>query len=84
MGNAGMVFNLEQILYVEDKNLLSGHILVLLGQDYDAAQASALIWCTDACAGQYMPDALALMTCGARKNSKNTDLVLLGCCEVNM
>lgn len=40
MGNAGMVLNLEQIQFVEDKNLLSGHILVLLGQDYDAAQAS--------------------------------------------
>lgn len=43
MGNASMVFSLEQILYVEDKNLLSGHILVLLGQDFDAAQASALL-----------------------------------------
>ena len=42
MGNASMVFNLEQILFVENKNLLSGHILVLLGQDFDAAQASAL------------------------------------------
>lgn len=41
MGNAGMVFNLEQIQYVEDKNLLSGHIVVLLGQDFDTAQASA-------------------------------------------
>ena len=40
MGNAGMVLNLEQIQFVEDKNLLGGHILVLLGQDYDAAQAS--------------------------------------------
>lgn len=40
MGNAGMVSNLDQIQSVEDKNLLSGHILVLLGQDYDAAQAS--------------------------------------------
>lgn len=46
MGNASMVFSLEQILYVEDKNLLSGHILVLLGQDFDAAQASTLLcWC---------------------------------------
>ena len=43
MGNASMVFSLEQILYVDDKNLLSGHILVLLGQDFDAAQASALL-----------------------------------------
>ena len=43
MGNASMVFSLEQILYVEDKNLLSGHVLVLLGHDYDAAQASALL-----------------------------------------
>lgn len=42
MGHAGMVFNLEQIQCVEDKNLLSGHILVLLGQDFDAAQASLL------------------------------------------
>lgn len=40
MGNAGMVSNLDQIQSVDDKNLLSGHILVLLGQDYDAAQAS--------------------------------------------
>ncbi len=40
MGNAGMVSNLDHIQFVEDKNLLSGHILVLLGQDYDAAQAS--------------------------------------------
>ncbi|KAL0053124.1 hypothetical protein WJX82_001225 [Trebouxia sp. C0006] len=38
MGNAGMVSNLDHIQFVEDKNLLSGHILVLLGQDYDAAQ----------------------------------------------
>lgn len=43
MGNPGMVFSLEQILHLEDKNLLSGHILVLLGQNYDAAQASALL-----------------------------------------
>lgn len=43
MLNASMVFSLEQILYVEDKNLLSGHVLVLLGHDYNAAQASALI-----------------------------------------
>ncbi len=40
MGNAGMVSNLDHIQFVQDKNLLSGHILVLLGQDYDAAQAS--------------------------------------------
>lgn len=40
MGNAGMVSNLDHIQFVEDRNLLSGHILVLLGQDYDAAQAS--------------------------------------------
>lgn len=33
-----MVFNLEHIQYVEDKNLLSGHLMVLLGQDYQAAQ----------------------------------------------
>lgn len=38
MSNAAMVFNLEHIQYVEDKNLLSGHLLVLLGQDYEAAQ----------------------------------------------
>ncbi|KAL0039283.1 hypothetical protein WJX79_001413 [Trebouxia sp. C0005] len=38
MGNAGMVSNLDHIQFVEDRNLLSGHILVLLGQDYDAAQ----------------------------------------------
>ena len=40
MGNAGMVFNLEQIQFIEDKNLLSGHILVLLGREFDAAQVS--------------------------------------------
>ena len=40
MGNAGMVFNLEHIQYVEDKNLLRGHIMLLLGQSVDAAQAS--------------------------------------------
>ena len=39
-GDAGMVFSLEQIQDVENKDLLTGHILVLLGQDYDAAQAS--------------------------------------------
>ena len=40
MGNASMVFSLEQIQHVEDKNLLSGHILALLGHNFDAAQAS--------------------------------------------
>ena len=42
-GDAGMVFNLDQIQDVENKDLLSGHILVLLGQDFDAAQASFLV-----------------------------------------
>lgn len=35
-----MVFNLEHIQYIEDKNLLSGHLLVLMGQDYQAAQVT--------------------------------------------
>ena len=35
-----MVFNLENIQHIEDKNLLSGHLLVLLGQDHQTAQVS--------------------------------------------
>ena len=41
MGDAAMVWSLEQIQFFEDKSLLSGHILVLLGHGFDAAQASA-------------------------------------------
>ena len=37
-GNASMVLTLEQILNIEDKNLIAGHIVVLLDGDYAAAQ----------------------------------------------
>lgn len=41
MGHAAMVFNLQHIQHIEDKNLLSGHLLVLLGRDYQVAQVSS-------------------------------------------
>ncbi|KAK3285957.1 hypothetical protein CYMTET_6459 [Cymbomonas tetramitiformis] len=37
-GNAGMVLSLQKISHLEDKNLLAGHICVLLEQDYSTAQ----------------------------------------------
>ena len=37
-GNVSMVLTLEQILNIEDKNLIAGHIVVLLDGDYAAAQ----------------------------------------------
>jgi len=37
-GNAGMVISLQKIAQVEDKNLLAGHVCVLLEQDYSTAQ----------------------------------------------
>ena len=37
LGDAGMVMSMEKLVYVEDKNLLSGHILLLF-MDYDIAQ----------------------------------------------
>jgi len=38
IGNAGIVIALEKILPISDKNLLAGHICVLMGTDYGAAQ----------------------------------------------
>ena len=38
LGNASMVLTLEQLLNVDDKNLLAGHLVVLLDNDYNAAQ----------------------------------------------
>mmetsp|Transcript_37661 Transcript_37661/g.118764 ORF Transcript_37661/g.118764 Transcript_37661/m.118764 type:complete len:1376 (+) Transcript_37661:207-4334(+) len=38
VGSAGMVLSLESIRYLEDKNLLAGHIAVLLGDDTQHAQ----------------------------------------------
>ena len=37
LGDAGMVMGLEQIAYVEDKNLLAGHVALLFG-NYQTAQ----------------------------------------------
>lgn len=37
-GNASMVLTLEQILNIEDKNQIAGHIVVLLDSDYTTAQ----------------------------------------------
>lgn len=37
LGDAGMVMGLERIVYVEDKNLLAGHIALLFG-NYQTAQ----------------------------------------------
>lgn len=39
LGDAGMVMGLERIAYVEDKNLLAGHVALLFG-NYQTAQAS--------------------------------------------
>eukprot|EP00903_Cladosiphon_okamuranus_P008272 g7961.t1 len=41
LGDAGMVMGLEQIAYVEDKNLLAGHIALLFG-NYQTAQVPEL------------------------------------------
>lgn len=38
LGNAGMVQSLLEISHVEEIHLLAGHVLLLLGEDYDAAQ----------------------------------------------
>lgn len=38
LGDAGMVMGLERIAYVEDKNLLAGHVALLFG-NYQTAQA---------------------------------------------
>ena len=40
LGDASMVLNLENIAQYEDRNLLSGHVLVLLGKDINAAQVT--------------------------------------------
>ena len=37
LGDAGMVMGLERIAYVEDKNLLAGHVALLFG-NYQTAQ----------------------------------------------
>ncbi|XRB18839.1 WD repeat-containing protein 19 [Pseudoscourfieldia marina] len=37
-GQAGLVMTLERLQYVEDRNLLAGHVCVLLLQDYQRAQ----------------------------------------------
>lgn len=37
LGDAGMVTGLERIAYVEDKNLLAGHVALLFG-NYQTAQ----------------------------------------------
>lgn len=41
LGDAGMVMGLERIAYVEDKNLLAGHVALLFG-NYETAQVCAL------------------------------------------
>lgn len=38
LADASMVLSLEQIRHIEDKNLLAGHVLVLLERDSAAAQ----------------------------------------------
>jgi WD repeat-containing protein 19 len=38
LGNAGMVQSLLEIAHVEEIHLLAGHVLLLLGEDFDAAQ----------------------------------------------
>lgn len=40
LGDAGMVMGLERIAYVEDKNLLAGHVALLFG-NYQTAQVMA-------------------------------------------
>ncbi len=39
LGDAGMVMGLERIAYVEDKNLLAGHVALLFG-NYQTAQVN--------------------------------------------
>lgn len=39
LGDAGMVTGLERIAYVEDKNLLGGHVALLFG-NYQTAQVA--------------------------------------------
>lgn len=39
LGDAGMVMGLEKIAYVEDKNLLAGHVALLFG-NYQTAQVN--------------------------------------------
>lgn len=43
LGDAGMVMGLERIAYVEDKNLLAGHVALLFG-NYQTAQARKNLW----------------------------------------
>jgi hypothetical protein len=38
LGDASMVLSLEQIQNIEDKNLLAGHMMVLLERDVAVAQ----------------------------------------------
>jgi len=38
LGDASTVLSLEALAGIEDRNLLSGHILILLSRDYDLAQ----------------------------------------------
>eukprot|EP00592_Proboscia_alata_P010792 CAMPEP_0194365242 /NCGR_PEP_ID=MMETSP0174-20130528/13242_1 /TAXON_ID=216777 /ORGANISM="Proboscia alata, Strain PI-D3" /LENGTH=1418 /DNA_ID=CAMNT_0039139787 /DNA_START=461 /DNA_END=4717 /DNA_ORIENTATION=+ len=39
LGDAGMVFSLQQLSEIEDKHLLAGHLSLILMDDYDHAQA---------------------------------------------
>lgn len=42
LGDAGMVMGLERIAYVEDKNLLAGHVALLFG-NYQTAQVRSCL-----------------------------------------
>jgi WD repeat-containing protein 19 len=38
LGDASMVLSIERIRHLEDRNLLAGHLIVLLDKDQNAAQ----------------------------------------------